>query len=110
MAPGATTHGFDTNQRYVDLKVLDTIDGQGVDVAAPPSANVAPPGYYMLFLINKDGVPSVADWVKIDPPRPISRRSAPRPRATSMATAIPTSPSVRRARTWGRRATPAPST
>ena len=67
MAPGATTHGFDTNQRYVDLKVLDTIDGQGVDVAAPPSSRVAPPGYYMLFLINKAGVPSVANWVKIDP-------------------------------------------
>ena len=70
MAPGATTHGFDTNQRYVDLKVLDTIDGQGVDVAAPPSSHVAPPGYYMLFLINKAGVPSVANWVRIDPSAP----------------------------------------
>jgi Domain of unknown function (DUF1929) len=70
MAPGATTHGFDTNQRYVDLKVLDTIDGRGVDVAAPPSSRVAPPGYYMLFLINTAGVPSVASWVKIDPSAP----------------------------------------
>jgi Domain of unknown function (DUF1929) len=70
MAPGATTHGFDTNQRSVDLKVLDTIDGQGVDVAAPPSSRVAPPGYYMLFLVNKDGVPSVAKWVRIDPSAP----------------------------------------
>jgi len=70
MAPGATTHGFDTNQRYVDLKVLVTHGGQGVDVAAPPSSRVAPPGYYMLFLINKDGVPSVANWVRIDPSAP----------------------------------------
>ncbi len=70
MAPGATTHGFDANQRYVDLKVLDTFDGQGLDVAAPPSSRVAPPGYYMLFLINEDGVPSVADWVRIDPLAP----------------------------------------
>ena len=73
MAPGATTHGFDTNQRYVDLKVLDTIGGQGVDVAAPPSANVAPPGYYMLFLVNKAGVPSVA---KLGEDRPLGARSA----------------------------------
>ena len=70
MAPGATTHGFDTNQRYVDLKVLDKVGGQGVDVVAPPSANVAPPGYYMLFLINDAGVPSVASWVRIDPSAP----------------------------------------
>ena len=27
---------------------------------APPNANIAPPGPYMLFLINSDGVPSVA--------------------------------------------------
>ncbi len=65
MAPGATTHGFDTNQRYVKLHILDKVAGQGVDVAAPPSPRVAPPGYYMLFLINKAGVPSVADWVKV---------------------------------------------
>jgi hypothetical protein len=70
MAPGATTHGFDANQRYVELKVLDTFDGEGLDVSAPPSSRVALPGYYMLFLINEDGVPSVADWVRIDPTAP----------------------------------------
>ncbi len=32
---------------------------------SPPSANVAPPGWYMLFLLN-DGVPSVAQWVQLD--------------------------------------------
>jgi hypothetical protein len=70
MAPGATTHGFDMNQRYVKLRVLDTVDGKGVDVVAPPSPSVAPPGYYMLFLINKQGVPSVASWVKVDAEAP----------------------------------------
>jgi hypothetical protein len=70
MAPAATTHGFDVNQRYVDLKILETFAGEGLDVAAPPSSRVAPPGYYMLFLINEDGVPSVADWVRIDPSAP----------------------------------------
>src|SRR5262249_851242 len=70
MAPGATTHGFDMHQRYVRLRVLDSVDGTGIDVAAPPSPSVAPPGYYMLFLIDKQGVPSVASWVKVDPGAP----------------------------------------
>ena len=70
MAPGATTHGFDMNQRNVKLRVLDTVDGKGVDVVAPPSPSIAPPGYYMLFLINKQGVPSVASWVKVDAEAP----------------------------------------
>ena len=37
MAPAATTHGFDTHQRHVELKVLDT-RRRGLDVVAPPSA------------------------------------------------------------------------
>ncbi len=47
-----------------------TFGGQGINVVSPPSAQVAPPGYYMLFLINDAGVPSVASWVKIDPAAP----------------------------------------
>jgi hypothetical protein len=70
MAPGATTHGFDTSQRYVELRILAKVAGQEVDVAAPPSPRVAPPGYYMLFLINKAGVPSIADWVKVQTSSP----------------------------------------
>ncbi|KAI8556718.1 hypothetical protein RHMOL_Rhmol05G0275900 [Rhododendron molle] len=31
---------------------------------APPSAEVAPPGYYMMFVVNQ-GVPSVAVWVPV---------------------------------------------
>ena len=64
--PGATTHATDMSQRHVELRVLDEVPGQGVDVAAPPSATVAPPGYYMLFLLNAQGVPSVARWIRLD--------------------------------------------
>ena len=70
MAPGATTHAFDMHQRQVELQVLNRVGGQGVDVVAPPSASVAPPGYYMLFLLNDAGVPSVASWVRLDPTAP----------------------------------------
>ncbi len=47
MAPGATTHANDMQQRHVELRI--TPNGTGATLVAPPNANVAPPGYYMLF-------------------------------------------------------------
>ena len=84
-------------------------------MVAPPSAAVAPPGHYMLFLLNDAGVPSEAGWVSIDPERrPISRRSArrrfPAPPATSTATGSPIARSASPSRMSDRRAMPAPST
>jgi galactose oxidase len=55
---GSVTHAFDQNQRYVPLGFTRT--GTGVVVTPPASRNVAPRGHYMLFLLNTDGVPSVA--------------------------------------------------
>jgi hypothetical protein len=63
VAPGTTTHAADYHQRMVKLAVRSTQEG-GIRLAAPPSAGVAPPGYYMLFVRNQ-GVPSVASWVKL---------------------------------------------
>ena len=67
MAPGVTTHGTEMQARYVKLAVTRTND-TGLDLVAPPSGGVAPPGYYMLFLLNDKGVPSVARWVHVDQP------------------------------------------
>jgi hypothetical protein len=63
VAPGATTHGADSTQRLVKLTVKRTYEG-GIELAAPPKAGVAPPGYYMLFVLNQ-GVPSAASWVQL---------------------------------------------
>ena len=63
---GAPTHGFDENQRYVEL-AFTTIPN-GIDVTAPTSPNVAPPGHYMLFLVDTTGVPSVSAMVRIPAP------------------------------------------
>ena len=57
------------NQRLVPLRLVSTKAG-GINVKSPPSAAVAPPGYYMLFLLNAQGVPSVASWVQLDPAAP----------------------------------------
>ena len=70
MAPAATTHGYDMNQRHVELALTNTVAGTGIDVVSPPNARVAPPGYYMLFLLNAQGVPSVSRWVRLDPSAP----------------------------------------
>ena len=56
----AVTHAFNMEQRMVDLAFTT---GSGVlTVTAPPNGNVAPPGYYLLFIIE-NGVPSVAQFV-----------------------------------------------
>jgi hypothetical protein len=34
-------------------------------VISPPNGKIAPPGYYMLFILNTSGVPSVAAFVRI---------------------------------------------
>jgi Domain of unknown function (DUF1929) len=60
---GAVTHAFDQNQRYVPLTFQQATGG--LTVQSPSSANLAPPGYYMLFLVNANGVPSVASMIKV---------------------------------------------
>jgi hypothetical protein len=65
--PGAPTHAFDTEQRLVGLTFTSTPTGS-LTVTSPPNAQIAPPGYYMLFILNKAGVPSVAQFVQLCPP------------------------------------------
>lgn len=62
--PGATTHSFNTSQRLVDLPIT-TQAGGTVQIQVTGEPNLAPPGWYMLFLTDHDGVPSVARWVHL---------------------------------------------
>ena len=63
VAPGATTHANDMNQRHIPLTVAQRPGG--VILTAPASADIATPGQYMLFLINDQGVPSVAKFMRL---------------------------------------------
>lgn len=63
--PGAVTHSFNHNQRLIELEITGRTSQQ-LTLTAPPNAFVAPPGYYMLFLVTAAGVPSVAKFVHID--------------------------------------------
>ena len=67
MAPTATTHGADMTQRYVRLRITRRAPGRRVTLAGPANPYRVPPGYYMLFLVNKRNVPSVARWVRVPP-------------------------------------------
>src|SRR5215210_3895022 len=58
---GSETHTFDQNQRYIPLNFTNT--GGSLSVQAPANSSIAPPGYYMLFVINGNGVPSMAEMV-----------------------------------------------
>jgi hypothetical protein len=51
------THAFDQGQRLVSLSFSQVAGG--LTVTLPASRNIAPPGPYMLFLVNGNGVPSV---------------------------------------------------
>jgi hypothetical protein len=67
VAPGSTTHAVDMSQRAISLPVVRRADGTGYDLEAPLTADVAPPGHHMLFLVDSAGRPSVASWVRLDP-------------------------------------------
>jgi Galactose oxidase-like, Early set domain len=61
--PAAVTHSSDPNQRYVELPM--TVDGNTIGLNMTSNPNIAPPGWYMLFVVNAAGVPSVASWVRV---------------------------------------------
>jgi hypothetical protein len=63
--PGSTTHGVNMDQRFVALEIV-SVSGDVLTLRAPPAPTIAPPGYYMLFLVNQTGVPSVAEFVHIE--------------------------------------------
>ena len=65
MKAGSVTHSFDMDQRYVGLTFTAGQTAGTLTVTGPPDSNIAPPGYYMLFLVNKAGTPSVAAWVQV---------------------------------------------
>jgi hypothetical protein len=62
--PGATTHSMDGEQRLVDLP--HQVSGPDeVNLQLPSATTIAPPGWYMLFVLSTAGVPSEASWVHL---------------------------------------------
>jgi hypothetical protein len=63
---GAMTHSFNSDQRFLKLSYAETQGGFLVD--APTAADGLPPGYYLVFLVNSRGVPSVGAFVRVPAP------------------------------------------
>jgi hypothetical protein len=61
--PGATTHADDFDQRYVDLTF--TLASGMINATAPPNGSEAPPGYYMLVIVDSKGIPSVMPFLQL---------------------------------------------
>ncbi|MGW0369607.1 galactose oxidase-like domain-containing protein [Streptomyces coeruleorubidus] len=72
--PAAVTHSSDPNQRFVDLPL--SVDGNNVDLNVTSNPNLAPPGWYMLFAVDANGVPSVAKWVHLQGPQALKATDA----------------------------------
>lgn len=62
-APPFTTHAFSMNQRQIVLKI-EEIANNLIKTVAPPSGKIAPPGYYLIFVVHR-GVPSKGYWAQI---------------------------------------------
>ena len=71
MRPGSATHAFDMDQRLIGLcgpSPQPACTGSGtLSLNTPPNGNLAPPGFYMLFLLDGAGVPSKAQWIELTP-------------------------------------------
>ncbi|KAI4347093.1 hypothetical protein L6164_007942 [Bauhinia variegata] len=67
--PPFTTHGLSMGQRLVILNNVNLNEespgNYRISATAPPSGVIAPPGYYLLFVVHR-GVPSKAMWVQIN--------------------------------------------
>jgi hypothetical protein len=75
----ADTHTLDMNQHFVPVSFTSSSGSLSVNIPASPS--LVPPGYYMLFIVNNAGVPSVAPFIQITPSTtpPVVNLTAPAP-------------------------------
>jgi hypothetical protein len=64
---GAVTHSFDMSARRLELPFTVQADGS-LTVDLPGNSNLLTPGYWMLFAINNNDVPSIASTVHVKTP------------------------------------------
>jgi hypothetical protein len=66
---GSVTHAFDADQRYVGLS-FQRWEGDVLRVTASPNSRIAPPGYYLLWVLDQNHLPcQEARFIRICPQR-----------------------------------------
>ncbi len=88
IAVSSVTHSFDSNQRR--MKLAFQRNANGITLTLPNSPNLAPPGYYLLSVVNDTGVPSTGMMVSIGAAAP--GRSAATPVAPTTTPVTPPAP------------------
>ena len=90
----SVTHSFNAGQRINFLPAQ--IAGGTLTATAPPNANVCPPGHYMLFIVNLQGVPSVAKIIQVSAPAAAAAqvREAVQPEAAAVGASAPARPAA----------------
>ena len=63
---GSVTHTLDIDQRYLELQF--SAEAGRLLVNGPVNPSLAPPGYYMLVVVDRQGVPSTASFVRVPAP------------------------------------------
>lgn len=66
---GSCTHAFNPDQRYLGLRFAES-GASRLRVIAPPDNYIAPPGRYLLFAVDDQGIPSTGTFTHIRRPRP----------------------------------------
>jgi hypothetical protein len=61
---GSVTHSLDMDQRFLELPF--TVIGGELEATLPANIYETPPGYYLLFVINSQGVPSEAAMMRVN--------------------------------------------
>ncbi len=80
--PGTVTHGVNFTQKLVPATFTQG-PGDTLQIQMPTNPNEAPPGPYMIFLLNQQGVPSKAAMFFLEPPPASPASPAPAPSASS---------------------------
>ena len=89
---GTATHSVDSDQRRIPLTIAgESADGKQFTLIAPSDPGITVPGYYMLFAIDANNVPSVAKIIQVGNAG-TSGSPTPIPTSTPSPTPIPTSP------------------
>ena len=64
MYPGSVTHGFNMTQRGVECVITGGTLAT-IDTTAPPDGNIAPPGWWILFILDSNRRPSLGRWIRL---------------------------------------------
>ena len=60
----SVTHHWTPDQRMIWLQIKNS-NSNSLTVKAPINANIAPPGYYLIHVLDGNGIPSVGQFIKM---------------------------------------------